>query len=192
MLNFIKKLLEKQETHKVPFIQEELKRSEKERYEFDDWKTEKRFEAFNKLLEKQFNLSKERKNNPAICTFMNQQKASGFVLYFDDDFSADDFRFYMDYLHQKVLNLGYRKYLSDFKQYVRKDHVQRIERHYVKPKLTRDPKATQANQRYGNITIELHFKDEKVRYLKLLVSVYSDRLYSQAWPFEDLMEKLYE
>lgn len=192
MLNFIKKLLEKQETHKVPFIQAELKRTEKEIYDFEEWKDGQGFTDFNQIISEQFALSKEQKNIRSICTFMRRSTANGFVLYPSTvDLSAEEFRFYMDYLHQKVLGLGYRKYLSDYKQYVRKDHVQRIERHYVKPKLTRDPNATQANQRYGNITIELEFKDEEVKYLKLLASVYQDRLYSEPLPFEGLLEKVF-
>lgn len=192
MLEFIKKLLQKQETHKVPFIQEELKRDEKEQLAYEEWMEIKGYFPFNALLKEQYAKSQEQGSNVAMCTFMSRGTASGFVIYPNEYLDDSEFAHYFDYLHKKVLTLGYRKYLSDYKQFIKQDHIKRIERHYVKPKLTRDPKATQANQRFGNITIELEYKDEKIKYLKLLASVYNDRLYSKALPFGELIEVLVE
>ena len=48
------------------------------------------------------------------------------------------------------------------------------------------------DQRYGNISLELILYNDKPHYLKLMASVYSDRLYSEPESFSDLVELLFE
>jgi hypothetical protein len=45
---------------------------------------------------------------------------------------------------------------------------------------------------YGNISLEKIRINQQPSYFKLLASVYSDRLYYDAKPFDDLMDRLFE
>ena len=48
------------------------------------------------------------------------------------------------------------------------------------------------SQLYGNISLEKIRINQQPSYFKLLASVYSDRLYYDAKPFDDLMDQLFE
>jgi hypothetical protein len=62
--------------------------------------------------------------------------------------------------------------------------------HYLKPQPGNDPNI--ANQRYGNILIEMVQYDDKPQFIKFMANVYQDRLFTQAGQFEDLMHTLSE
>jgi len=192
MFDFIKNLFQKQEAHNVPFIQKSLERSDKEKADYLIWENTQTPTQLGQIIKEQYYLYKDNKHDAATCAFFSSPVANGFILYPDDEnFSTADYRHFLDWLHQTILPLQYRQYLSDVKNYVRKNGVETKERHYIKPKLTRDPNATKAFQQYGNITIELELLDDKVKLLKLLCSVYHDHKFHKHLAFEGLINILF-
>ena len=66
------------------------------------------------------------------------------------------------------------------------------EKFYFKPPLQLPKEGELISQLYGNISLEKIRINHQPSYFKLLASVYSDRLYYDAKPFDELMDRLFE
>ncbi len=71
-------------------------------------------------------------------------------------------------------------------------YVETKERYYLKPIINAENTNELFNQRFGNIMVEQVLIDNKPSYLKFMASIYSDRLYTEALGFEELMEAIFE
>jgi hypothetical protein len=60
--------------------------------------------------------------------------------------------------------------------------------HYLKPHPGQS--TVKANQRYGNIMIELVTFNEKPQYIKLMANIYQDRLFTEALNFDDFVRAM--
>jgi hypothetical protein len=72
------------------------------------------------------------------------------------------------------------------------NQVRVTEKFYLKPPLQAPVENELISQLFGNVSIEKISVDNKPSYLKLLVTVYSDRLYQNAKPFDQMMDRLFE
>ena len=95
----------------------------------------------------------------------------------------------MELLKERVLALGYRMQLAD--QRIGTDGLHR-ERYYLKPAPPADLSSGPIPQHYGNVLIECWGQDRADRHLKVLCTVYSDRLYAPPLPAEELWPVLLE
>jgi hypothetical protein len=170
-------------------IKEKLVRSPKYMIQYDDWKSSQRFVDMLELLEASYS---ESILNPGGDTMQwhNSPQANGF--FFDNryEFKSVEFSYLMDYFRDQVLKEGYSTYLSDKKYLEKSESVQVIERHYLKPTLTKDIKVP-IDQKYGNVLIEYVAYNDAPAYLKVMASCYSDRNYSKALDFSDLAESFF-
>lgn len=195
MFQFIKDLFQKQEEHNVPIIQEMLKRTAKEEQAYQYWLNDINERGASKLqtrLKEQYTQNQTNQNNRSLAVFMKNPKSNGFVMFKTEQEENKEFVFFFDYLKDICVNAGYRVYMSDVKNYARKEknHTEKIERHYLKPKIDRQNKTSKANQLYGNISIELTFHNETVQNLKFICNAYQDKLFTTALNFDELLNLL--
>ncbi|MEZ4887202.1 MAG: hypothetical protein R3E32_20895 [Chitinophagales bacterium] len=188
MFNFIQQLFKKQETSNVPFVQEIIVRSDEEQAAYQYWKLE---DQKDHLLD--FLATQMKSSDQSILLKLNSPKSQGFILKYktvEDHTSFEAFRHLFDYLKEQTLQLNYVKYMSDVKNFVRKTHVETIERHYLKPRFSFDEQTGLADQQYGNVLIEHLLHNEKSIQIKFVCNVYNDRKWTKVLSFEDLMKKI--
>lgn len=195
MSNFwdkIKGLFQKaeQSSPAQPVIHEVIERSTEFEIAYESWKSKLSKRRIIDWLKTEYTtyLIEEENLDKAIA-FLNTPSAKGFVIHFNQTkYSEEEITFLFDYFKEKVKDLNYRTYLSDTRTYNRPNWVERVDKHYLKPslKINKD-NVNDFNQSYGNITIELVYRNDKIWYLKFQAVSYNDRLYKEADPFKELM-----
>ena len=188
MFDFIKHLFKKQTSNNVPFLQEMIQRSEKELSAYQYWKMESHKDELISFLAHQL-----QENDRSHLLVLNSPKSQGFILKYDvvgGNTSMEEFRHLFDYFKEQILQLNYVSYLSDVKNFVRKKHVEIIERHYLKPRFSYDEEKGLADQQYGNVLIEHLLHDEKSIHIKFVCNIYNDRKWTKPLDFKDLMKKI--
>ncbi len=186
---YFKNLFNKAETSSTsqPFIHEVIKRTEEELVAYENWKDRLERRRLTDWLIAEYTSSKNNPGNvdPAL-DFMDNSRAQGFIIHYQEEHLASDYVFLLDYLKEKTLEMGYRSYMSDQKTYQKGAFVEGVQRHYLKPNPQADS-SQPINQQFGNITIELVFRDEKTHHLRLMATGYSDRLYTETRDFKEFM-----
>jgi len=185
--NYLKQLFKKTEHSSVsnPALHEIIKRTDQHLADYELWKNSLQRKRLTDWLIAEFSVSK---TNPQAMDesidFMDNPHSRGFILYFKKGQQETDYLFLLDYLKEKVLALGYRSYMSDVKSYTKKEDVETVQRHYLKPEPSFEPPI---NQQFGNVTIELVFRNDQTKLLRLSANPYSDRLYEDARKFSELI-----
>ena len=190
---FPKKKEESSSAAKVPYIQEMLKRSAKDLFLYEDWKLSHTKTDQIQFLQDQYELSQNQEEFSSVFRYINQASTRGFMLRHTQNISTKDFQHFFDFLHKKVTELPYLPYLSDVRIYDKKEGVERIERHYLKPswrKQLNQAKTEKIDQQYGNIRIELLFLDDQPQHISFNSQVYLDGKYAPALDFNHLMQHL--
>ncbi len=112
----------------------------------------------------------------------------GFAIHFHKtNYPIRDITHLFDFLKEQVRNIGYRSYTSNSRSYNRLDWVEQLDRHYLKPPIIFREKGELIDQRFGNITIELIYRNSKAFQLKFSATRYPDRVYKKADSFDELM-----
>jgi hypothetical protein len=175
-----------------PIFNEVLERSGAERSAFEAWKGTLPFRRLHDLLAEQYAMLQ---SNPAgldpALTFLQTDSSNGFALHFDRlDFQRQDASHFFDLLKEKTLALGYHAQVSSVRTWSEKDWVQAVERHYLKPNRLPAAEDQKLEQRFGNVTIELAFRNDRPHLLTYRATHYADRLYYEPHDFHELMQAL--
>jgi len=199
-MNFIDKLLQQifpstKQTgaqSKQPFVSEALKRKDSERSSYFEWQNSGNYKITWGLLYRAY--QKRLKNEMGLWQIhlLQMQAANGFALTYPTDLNPQEFQHIFDLLKDRILTLNYRLVNADRQMFDKGNYVETKEKYYLKPNIDSQNTDQLFNQQYGNILIEQILIDEKPSFLKLVASIYSDRLYTEAWPFEELMEIVFE
>ncbi|MDX5337958.1 MAG: hypothetical protein LPK25_02950 [Cyclobacteriaceae bacterium] len=118
--------------------------------------------------------------------------ANGFAVSYDPPFEMKSFLNLFLAFSRRILDLGYRQVSLDRKFEEINDQVRLTEKFYFKPPLQNLEEDGLISQLFGNITLEKISVNNQPSYIKLLATVYSDRLYQNADSFDDLMDRLFE
>ena len=122
--------------------------------------------------------------------FLRTDSTNGVAIHFDDvDYTKEDAFFLFDYFKEKIRTHNYRTQVSDTRTYSKNTWVETVERHYLKPRPVYDEHG-KIDQGFGNITILLTLRDDKVYNLKLSATAYQDRLFNAEEGFDGLMKFL--
>ncbi|MEL6866735.1 MAG: hypothetical protein AAFP19_20095 [Bacteroidota bacterium] len=177
-----------------PVIHESLERSEEEQAGFVRWKkTLAKKRLLDWLNGEYVRFLINPKEIDEAIDFLQTPSSKGFVIHFNKTrYPQQEVIYFFDYLKERVLDIPYRTYLSDLRTYNRPKWVETVQRHYLKPpsQLRQYPAPKQMDQRYGNITIELLLRNDKVHQLKFQATSYRDHLYQKAEGFKGLMQEL--
>ncbi len=207
--DYIRKLFRQAEesSPSQPLIHEVIRRSEAEKADFAHWKETLVCRRLLDWLSDQFAIYRVDPDRiDEGLDFLDTPSSKGFVIYFyKTRYSPRDVIFLFDLLKERVLELGYRTQVSDTRTYQRPKWVETVERHYLKPRPASGdeqenvsityghpaaPRGAKFNQEFGNITIELHRRDDRDHYLKLQATSYRDHLFEEAREFRELMQRI--
>ncbi len=174
-----------------PLIHEMIERTEERKKDYEFWKTAFVCKRLQNWLSDQYAIFNTLPaDTDEAMDFLNTPSSKGFVIHFHKtEYSERDVTYLFDLLKEKVLKLEYRTQISDRREFNRPNWVEKIERHYLKPKPD-FMKKEKFNQGFGNITIELVFRDDKPYQLKFRATVYKDRLFNDAESFAALMQNI--
>lgn len=174
-----------------PAIHELIQRSADYQERFEQWKNGFVLRRLIDWLGDQYAIyqSKPHETDGGIA-FLNTPSSKGFIIYFHQtNYSREEAHFLFDYFKERVQTENYRVQISDLRTYNRRDWVETIEKHYLKPRIDFDPSEKQ-DQQFGNIMIELEIRNDKVHNLRLRATHYQDRQYQEARDFRELMQVL--
>jgi hypothetical protein len=193
-MKFIEDLLDKlfsgKSNHAI--IRENFSITEEEEKEVAFWMLTEEGAGIFKMIYDNYHLKQANiVKSPEIHIF-HSSYANGFAITFGEPLTAENFPKLFFGLGQRMLNLGYRKVSLERKTDLINDQVRTTEKFYLKPPVSADDLTAKINQLYGNISIEKIYLDNKPNYLKVLVTLYSDRQYHDAKPFDQLMDKLFK
>ena len=189
----IKKIFQSAEDSKPyqPVLKSAIERSEEEREDYDKWKNTLSKRRLLDWINAEYvnHLVNPEHVDPSM-DFLNTRSSNGFVVHFHKtQYPIRDVMHFFDFLKERVLTMGYRKYTSDSRTYNRPNWVERVDRHYLKPSLKLGrAEDGRVNQRFGNITIEVLLRNEKVHNLKFSATSYTDHKYKEADDFDELMQ----
>jgi hypothetical protein len=178
-----------------PFIREEISRSEDEKEAFELWKRTQAAQKMLDFINKEYahHLIEPEKMDDSFGV-LNTASTNGFIIHFSElRHNQKDIEHLFDYLKEIVLKVGYKHYMSDTRTYNRKLWVEKVERHYLKPPIKFDENETSKKlliQRYGNILIELLFRNDHLVNLKLRATNYHDHNFTEASNFSDLIKEI--
>jgi hypothetical protein len=144
------------------------------------------------LIYKNYHFKKTQINDIPQVHILESPYANGFAISYDEPFDLKSFSMLYLAFSQRVLALGYRQVSLDRKFEEINDQVKLTERFYFKPPLQAPIMGEIISQLYGNVTLEKISIDNNPSYIKFLVTVYSDRLYKDPKPFDQLMDLLFD
>lgn len=171
-----------------PLIHELITRSESEKEDYDFWKKTLVCRRLVDWLNSQYAIYQVLpKDTDEAIDFLNHPSSKGFVIHFHKtQYSTRDASHLLDYLKEQVATLDYKIQISDRREYNRPNWVERVEKHYLKPRPNFSEK-TKFNQGFGNVLIELVYRNDQVYHLKFSATGYNDSLFKDVKDFKDLM-----
>jgi len=123
---------------------------------------------------------------------LDSKYARGFAITYEEVFTSETFSHLFLAFAQRVLALGYQQVSLDRKLEEINEQVRCTEKYYFKPPLQLPVENQLISQLYGNIAIEKVSLNNHPNYLKVLATFYSDRLYQDPMPFDELVNQLFE
>jgi hypothetical protein len=183
----------------IPIISEEIKRGDSFKNAYFKWLNEGNYRWLLQKIHQGYELKTKNESADLQIHLLKSSGANGFAVSYSLLMDDKDLQFLLDYLKDRILLLDYKVYTSDRRIFDRKEYVETIEKHYLKPITNKiipenahyhpDNKAI-FDQMYGNIIIEYISIDDKPSFLRLMRHYYSDFLYMPARPFEELVNYL--
>lgn len=172
-----------------PVIHEPLVRDASFEETFDFWKHKESTTYYLKYLHRQFTLYKvDDKEYDDNMQFLNTPSKKGIIIE-NKEYHKGNLPYLFDYLRDEIKDIGYRLYMSDYKIYTKKEVVIKTERHYLKPPLSSS--TLKFKQHFGNIEIDLNYRDDKLKHLKIGVTSYNDRNFETPMDVKELYKKLF-
>ncbi len=191
--SYVKQLFKKSEesSSSNPFIHEVIKRKEEEKEDYIRWKKSLIKRRLIDWIRDQYAVYQVNPDHlDQSIDFLNTPSSNGFVIYFNQtNYNKEEITHLFDYMKEQVLQLNYKTYVSDRRIYNKKDWVENIDRHYLKPKPNFMANE-KLNQQFGNITIELLLRNENVVNLKFSATHYQDSKYKEVAEFSQLIQHL--
>ena len=180
----------------LPILEEPLKRSENFQQAYFRWLNEGQFRWLTAKTLDAYQAKKNKQTTDLEVHILKLSGANGIALTYSPLMQPQDLQFLADLLKERTTNMGYKHYTSDRKVFERKDYLETIEKHYLKPNTTNIQideneyfkNKGSCNQLFGNILIENILIDEKPSFLRFQAFYYSDYLYTEVLPFELLLE----
>jgi len=164
-----------------------LKRTPRQKERFDKWLLDEKSHALIQSIHKAYHLKRTDIESEIPILLFRSDYANGFAVKNNAVIADADFHHLLDYFRHKLLSLGYRQAGSDSKTTAKNGFVLTVDKFYMKPPLQAEPPI---DQLYGNVGIELHLMDDQPNYLKLMASIYADRMYKPHQDYDELVELL--
>lgn len=188
--NLLKNLFARNQKNELKLDSGKLVRTEAELHDYQSWKTDSGAACVAEIA-RNFKLGKLDLRDDLKTVWFKNKSANGFHINLEAlQINGFEPWFLLQYFQEATLSLGYRKYTSDFETREIGGNIYRTERIYLKPQyvLVEEEFTQKVKQLYGNILMELTFG--KGVHLKLLSTIYFDRNFTNALPFDQYLEEM--
>jgi hypothetical protein len=156
------------------------------------WMDSEEYRNFLALIYKNYHFKRTGINDSPQVHILDSPYANGFAVIYEEPFDEKVFSRLFLAFSQRVLALGYEQVSLDRKLEEINDQVKVTEKFYFKPPIQILAEGELISQLYGNVSLEKVSVNNKPSFIKLLATVYSDRLYQDAKPFDQLMDRIFE
>lgn len=160
--------------------------------DLDVWIDSEESERLFALVYKNYHFKRTQINAHPQVHILESPYANGFAVTYEEPFDLKSFSRLFLAFSRRVLALGYEQVSLDRKFEEINEQVKVTEKFYFKPPLQLPVEGELISQLYGNVALEKVSVNNKPSYIKLLATVYSDRLYQDAKPFDLLMDRIFE
>jgi hypothetical protein len=173
-------------------VKENFTVKEAERSDLDAWLQLEESEQLLSLIYKNYHFKRSGIDAQPQVFIFESPYANGFAVTYDEPFDLQSFSRIFLAFSQRIIDLGYEQVSLDRKFEEINDQVKVTEKFYFKPPLQRLGTGDLIDQLYGNMTLEKVSVDNKPNFIKIMATVYSDRLYQDARPFDQLIDRLFQ
>jgi hypothetical protein len=173
-------------------VKENFSVKEKDLQDLEAWNSSEASKTLYDLVYRNYHYKRAQINESPEVHVFSSVYANGFALSFGPPLDSNSFSLLFLGLSRRIIALGYEQVSLDRKLEEVNEQVKETEKFYFKPPLQLPKEGELISQLYGNISLEKIRINQQPSYFKLLASVYSDRLYYDAQPFDDLMDRLFE
>lgn len=174
-------------------VHEVLTRNPREIKAFDAWKFSS---VYPQLLEEVSNAYYYKKTgirSEMTIHLFQSVYANGFAISYLPRIGKKHFQYLFDVFRERVIGMNYRIANADRQIIDKKSYVETREKYFLKPSLNLQGDASVLNEQlYGNISLEHVLADNQPQYIKVLASIYSDRLYKSALSYDEFAARLLE
>jgi hypothetical protein len=179
---------EKVKEGKLPLVSGIIERNLKFFEKYHTWLNSDEKDSFTEAFRKEFDLASESGSD--LITRLNSPGAVGFLMHGEgDQIAIHQAEYLMEYWKDQILKLTYKLYSSHSENFLRYNSVILRERYYLKPVIRNlEPPVS---QEYGNVLIEMEINNDRLIYLKFLVTYYTGFNYRPALPYDDLVRILF-
>ena len=194
VFDYLKNLFPEKRNPNLPLVEEALQRSQSDQQDYFRWLNEGKAKDVLQKIQKAYQLKKLSLPSEIEVHFFKMNGSNGIAISYDSFYTPKEFQHLFDYLKDRVKNLAYLHHSSHRLVYEKKDYLETIQKHYLKPpiKLPENNDFRNAiDQHYGNVLIEYILIDEKPSFIRFLALTYSDQNYQNALPFEQLIQKIF-
>jgi hypothetical protein len=171
-----------------PLLREPLVRTEEEKADYLHWRETLVCRRLVDWLRDQYAIYQVLPDDvDEGIDFLDHPSSKGFVVHFHKtNYSARDLRHFLEYLRECTLALNYRSQMADLRSYEHGSGVETSERYYLKPRPNFQSEGPY-NQSFGNVMIEVIFRNEQPYHLRFSATSYQDRLYTKPLEFREMM-----
>lgn len=174
-------------------VHEVLTRSGREEKAFDVWRLSPVSVELLEEVARAYYYKKTGIQSDITIHLFQSDYANGFAISYLPRIGKENFQYLFDFFKEQVEAMNYRIVNADRQIIDKKSYVETREKYYLKPPFQWQENVTDpSDQLYGNISIEHVLADNQPQYIKVLASIYSDRLYKQALNYDEFVERLLE
>ena len=176
---------------KTALIHEVLTRSEKEVASFHLWENSEDRKDLIHEVQHAYYMKRQGISSSLEVHLLESKYSNGFAISYHSQIGVENFKHLFDFLKLKVLENKYKLAQGDRRVIPRDRYVESIEKWYLKPETEGESDGT-FNQRFGNVLIEKVEIDGNPSYIKFMANLYQDRQYTEAKPFQGLLDIVFE
>jgi hypothetical protein len=195
MSNFLDDLFKKvfKPSDKTPMkVKENFSIKEIDQTDIDSWIGSEESRQLFDLIYKNYHFKRTGITDRPEVHIFESPYANGFAVSYGRPLDSKSFSRLFLAFSQRLLALGYEQVSLDRKLEEINDQVKVTEKFYFKPPLQLPTDGELISQLYGNVALEKVTVDNDPSFIKLLATVYSDRLYQDAKPFDQLMDGIFQ
>lgn len=191
--NILKKVFSNSENPAIGVaVHEVLTRNRREIKAFDAWKLSAVQAQLLEEIAHAYYYKKTGIRSDITIHLFQSAYANGFAVNYLPRIGKKHFQYLFDFFKDQVMRMNYRIANADRQIIDKKSYVETREKYFLKPPLHLQEADTPSEQLYGNISLEHVLADNQPQYIKVLVSIYSDRLYKHALSYDEFVERLLE
>uniref|UniRef100_UPI004047EBA3 hypothetical protein n=1 Tax=Algoriphagus sp. TaxID=1872435 RepID=UPI004047EBA3 len=190
--DLLKKIFPARGSHQPLSVKENFLLKDKDLQDVEVWGHSEASKVLYDLVYRNYHYKRAQINESPEVHVFSSIYANGFALSYGPPLDVNSFSLLFLGLSRRIIALGYEQVSLDRKLEEVNEQVKETEKFYFKPPLQMPQEGALISQLYGNISLEKIRINQQPSYFKLLAAVYSDRLYHDAKPFDELMDRLFE